>query len=259
MQTKTRKEADPSAGPGPATRIAAPACVLAGVGGQVVFTAYVLLLGLDWLPERAALPPPWPWVVDGGWLAAFALQHSGMARGGFKRAWARVLPATLDRAVYVALSGLLLLGISLTWQPLPGEPLWRLPHWFVAVALAGLVGTVAVMMPLDQRRFFGLRQVWQPDAGGSEGLRVVGPYRYVRHPLMTCTLLFLWGLPVMSPTLALLSGGLTAYILLALPLEERDLLRQFGPAYAAYRLRVPALIPWRPPAERTVHDPCTPS
>jgi protein-S-isoprenylcysteine O-methyltransferase Ste14 len=254
MQTKTRKEADPHAGTGPAVRICALVCVFAGVAGQAVFTVFVLLLGLDWLPERAALPAPWPWVVNVGWLIAFALQHSGMARGGFKRAWARVGPAGLERAVYVALSGLLLLGMSLTWQPLPGEPLWRLPAWFVTVALAGFLGTGAVLAQLDQGRFFGLRQVWQADAGGSEGLHIVGPYRYVRHPLMTCTLLFLWGLPVMSPTLALLSGGLTAYILLALPLEERDLLRQFGPAYAAYRRRVPALIPWWPPAAREVHD-----
>jgi protein-S-isoprenylcysteine O-methyltransferase Ste14 len=197
--------------------------------------------------------------VNVGWLIAFALQHSGMARGGFKQAWTRVVPAGMERAIYVVLSGLLLLGMSLTWQPLPGEPLWRLPVWFVAVALAGFLGTGAVLAQLDQGRFFGLRQVWQADAGASEGLRVVGPYRYVRHPLMTCTLLFLWGLPVMSPTLALLSGGLTVYILLALPLEERDLLRQFGPAYAAYRRRVPALFPWRPPTAREVHDASRPS
>jgi protein-S-isoprenylcysteine O-methyltransferase Ste14 len=259
MQTKTRKEADPHAGTGRAARIGAVVCVFAGVAGQAVFTVFVLLLGLDWLPERAALPGPWPWVVNVGWLTAFAAQHSGMARGGFKRAWARVGPAGLERAVYVAVSGLLVLGISLTWQPLPGEPLWRLPAWFVAVALAGFLGTGVVLAQLDQGRFFGLRQVWQADAGASEGLCVVGPYRYVRHPLMTCSLLFLWGLPVMSPTLALLSGGLTAYILLALPLEERDLLRQFGPAYAAYRRRVPALLPWWPPAARAVHDASRPS
>ena len=71
---------------------------------------------------------------------------------------------------------------------------------------------------------------------------------------MTCTLLFLWGQPVMPPELALLNGGLTCYILLALPLEERDLRRQFGAAYDDYRRRVPALIPWRKPAPRLIHD-----
>jgi protein-S-isoprenylcysteine O-methyltransferase Ste14 len=255
MQTKTPNPAAAPAATGLAVRITGPVCVLVGVSGQAVFTGFVLLLGLDWLPDRAALPAPWLWVVNVGWLAVLAVQHSGMARAGFKRAWARVVPARLERAVYVAVSGLLVLGISLTWQPLPGEPLWRLPVWFVAVALAGFAGTGAALAQLDQGRFFGLRQT---DTGDAEGLRIVGPYRYVRHPLMACTLLFLWGLPVMSPTLALLSGGLTGYILLALPLEERDLLRKFGPAYAEYRRRVPALIPWRPPADRAVQDAASP-
>jgi methanethiol S-methyltransferase len=244
MQRKIENDSPPSL----ATRGAAVVCLLAGLGGQAVFTVFVLLLGLDLLPARAALPAPWPWAVNLGWLAAFALQHSGMARAGFKRAWAPAVPPRLERAVYVGLSGLVLGGLSLTWQPLPGEPLWRLPDWFVAVSLAGLVGTGAVLTWHDQLRFFGLRQAWQAEPAGAEPLRGVGPYRYVRHPLMSCTLLFLWGLPVMSPTLALLSGGLTGYVLLAIQLEERDLRRQFGAAYDEYRRRVPALIPWRPPA-----------
>jgi protein-S-isoprenylcysteine O-methyltransferase Ste14 len=76
---------------------------------------------------------------------------------------------------------------------------------------------------------------------------LVGPYRFVRHPLMACLLVFLWAQPVMTPTLALLSGGLTVYILIGVLLEERDLLRRFHPDYAIYRRRVPALIPWRRP------------
>jgi protein-S-isoprenylcysteine O-methyltransferase Ste14 len=243
MQRKTENDGELSA----ATRWAAVLGILMGLGGQGVFTVFVLLLGLDLLPERPALPGPWPWVVDLCWLAVFALQHSGMARDDFKRAWARIVPPRLERAVYVGLSGLLLLGLSLTWQPLPGEPLWRLPAWVVAVSLAGILGTGVVLMQHDQFRFFGLRQAWQAGPPAAEPLRISGPYRYVRHPLMSCTLLFLWGLPVMSPTLALLSGGLTGYILLGLWLEERDLRREFGAAYDEYRRRVPALVPWRRP------------
>jgi protein-S-isoprenylcysteine O-methyltransferase Ste14 len=253
MQRKIRNEEIPGAGATATVRAAAVVCVALGVGGQAVFTLFVLLLGLDALPRPSALPSAWPWAVDVAWLVVFAAQHSGMARPGFKRRWTRVVPPALERAVYVALSGLLLLGMSLTWQPLPGEPLWRLPAWFVGVSLAGAVGTMAVCGQVDQLRFFGLRQAWRPDAA-NEPLRVTGPYRFVRHPLMTCTLLFLWGQPVMPPELALLNGGLTAYILLALPLEERDLRRQFGAAYDDYRRRVPALIPWRKPAPRAVHD-----
>ncbi len=69
---------------------------------------------------------------------------------------------------------------------------------------------------------------------------------------MVCLLVFLWAQPVMTPTLAMLSGGLTLYIVLAIPLEERDLLRRFGSAYEDYRRRVPAFIPWRRPADPAV-------
>ncbi len=226
-------------------RLVASVCAIAGLGGLVIFTAFVLLLGLDMLPERPTLSAPWAWAVNLSWLVAFGAQHSGMARAGFKRAWTRVVPPELERAIYVGFSGLLVAGLSFTWQPIPGEPLWHLPSWFVGVSLAGIAGTGAVLMWHDGPRFLGLRQAWESGPAPDEPLCVAGPYRYVRHPLMSCTLLFLWGLPVMSPTLALLSGGLTVYILLALPLEERDLRRQFGAAYEAYRSRVPALVPWR--------------
>jgi protein-S-isoprenylcysteine O-methyltransferase Ste14 len=76
-------------------------------------------------------------------------------------------------------------------------------------------------------------------------LRITGPYRWVRHPLMLGTLVFLWAQPVMPSELLLLDAGLTVYILLAIHLEERELIRKFGPAYADYRAKVPALIPWR--------------
>jgi protein-S-isoprenylcysteine O-methyltransferase Ste14 len=242
-----QRKIDKSAAPALAARVAALLCVAVGVAGQAGFMVVVLLLGLDWLPAREPLPDPWPWVVNLGWLAAFGVQHSGMARAGFKRAWARVVPESLERALYVALSGLLLAGLSLTWQPIPGEALWRLPLWVVAMSLVGALGVGAICNSFDQLRFFGLRQAWGKEAA-PERLNVEGPYRYVRHPLMSCTLLFLWGQPVMTPTLALLNGGLTVYVLLALPLEERDLVRQFGAAYESYRRRVPALIPWRRPA-----------
>jgi len=117
------------------------------------------------------------------------------------------------------------------------------------VPLAGAIGLVLVSLRFDHAGLFGLRQAWQ--AGREpppECLLVVGPYRYVRHPLMACLLVTLWAQPVLTPTLALLAGGLTAYVAIGLMFEERDLLRRFGPAYAAYRERVPALLPWRRPA-----------
>ena len=82
----------------------------------------------------------------------------------------------------------------------------------------------------------------------NQELATDGPYRFVRHPLMACLLVVLWAQPVMRADMALLAAGLSAYILLGVVLEERDLARRFGPDYDHYRHRVPALVPWRWPA-----------
>jgi protein-S-isoprenylcysteine O-methyltransferase Ste14 len=221
-------------------------CYVLALAGAGVLALQVLLLGQDRWPVRT----PWlgvsPWLVDGGWLVLFGLQHSGMARPRFKSLWMQLVPARLERSLYAALSGLLLLGMAFTWQPLPGEPFWIGPVWISAVALAAAVGLALVNVRFDHAGFFGLRQAWETTPA-PEWLLVIGPYRYLRHPLMACSLVFLWAQPILTPTLALLGGGLTVYILLGIILEERDLLRRFGPAYAAYRRRVPALVPWRWP------------
>jgi protein-S-isoprenylcysteine O-methyltransferase Ste14 len=231
-------------------------CYLLALAGAAALAVLVLLLGSG----RWTAPVPWPgvspWLVDVGWLVLFGLQHSGMARHGFKACWTRLVPARLERSLYAALSGLVLLGLALTWQPVPGGPLWTGPPWLGLVALAAALGLVLVSVRFDHFGLFGLRQAWEP-APAPERLLVLGPYRYLRHPLMACLLVFLWAQPVLSATLALLAGGLTAYILAGIILEERDLLRQFGPAYAAYRRRVPALVPWRRPAPPGVYPAVT--
>jgi protein-S-isoprenylcysteine O-methyltransferase Ste14 len=228
-------------------KLTAFVCCLVALTGAAALGVLVLLLGLHLLPEREPLPPPTPWLIDIGWLFLFGVQHSGMARRSFKRFWTTLLPDYLERSTYVAASGLLIIGLVLTWQPIEGNPLWQLPRGLVVVPLLAVAGMVAVSLRFDHLEFFSLRQVWhsgrEPDR-----LLVLGPYRYVRHPLMTCLLVFLWAQPVMTPTLLLLSGGLSVYIVLGTLLEERDLRRRFGAAYAGYRRRVPALLPWRPPA-----------
>jgi protein-S-isoprenylcysteine O-methyltransferase Ste14 len=106
-----------------------------------------------------------------------------------------------------------------------------------------------INLRFDHLGLFGLRQAWSVSpCPRFEQLCVLGPYRYIRNPLMTCLLVVLWGQPILPPTLALLSGGLSAYIAVGLVYEERNLARRFGPAYVAYRSRVPALLPWRLPA-----------
>jgi protein-S-isoprenylcysteine O-methyltransferase Ste14 len=211
--------------------------------GQLALFGLVILLGIDWF-DRDPLPSPWPWLIDIGWLVVFALQHSGMAREGFKKRWP-LISLELKRSVYVGLAGIVLLGMAGTWQPLPGEPLWRLPIWVLAIGLAAALGTGLWCLAFDPLGFLGVR----PE---DETLRIIGPYRFLRHPLMACFIVFLWAQPVMSPTLAVLSGGLTLYIVLAIPLEEGDMRRRFGSAYEEYRRRVPALIPLRKPVPPSV-------
>src|SRR3712207_2828803 len=86
-------------GTGAGVRICAALCFAAALAGQGALGLFVLLLGLDLMPERVWVPPPWPWLFNVSWLALFAAQHSGMARAGFKRTWTRVLPPALERSV----------------------------------------------------------------------------------------------------------------------------------------------------------------
>ena len=232
-----------------AARITAGACYLLALVGGGALAGRVLLLGAGFATETLSFPAPWPWAVDLTWLTLFGVQHSVMAREAFKRRWMRLVPPRLERSSYAALSGLLLLGMSLTWQPIPGLIWWHGPLILLALPLIAGAGLVLVNFHFDHAGLFGLRQAWSADRPAPpERLLVVGPYRYIRHPLMACLLGFLWLQPVMPPTLALLSGGLTLYMAVGVFFEERDLLRRFHPHYAAYRRRVPALIPWRLPA-----------
>jgi protein-S-isoprenylcysteine O-methyltransferase Ste14 len=193
-------------------------------------------------------------LVNLAWLAGFGLQHSGMARASFKQVWTKVIPPHLERSVYAAMSGLLVLGLALTWQPLDGEAWWRLPVWVVGLPLVAVLALSWIIWRFDHFGFFGLRQAWQQGRPSPpEQLLVIGPYRYVRHPMAACLLVVLWAQPVMTPTLAFLSGGLSIYSAIGLVFEERDLRRRFGTAYEAYRRRVPALVPWRLPAAPDVH------
>jgi methanethiol S-methyltransferase len=239
-------------------KVLAVVCYLVALAGVAALGGFVLLLGCGLLSPPARLPGALACLADSAWLAGFTAQHSGMARESFKRRWARVVSARLERSVYAALSGVLLLALPFVWQPLPGGAWWELPRVFVLVPLFAAAGLVLVNLRYDHAGLFGLRQAWEGAWPEEDKLLITGPYRYVRHPLMACVLVFLWAQPVMTSTLALLCGGLTGYIALGLTLEERDLLCRFGKAYAGYRRRVPALVPWRRPAPPATHPACLP-
>jgi protein-S-isoprenylcysteine O-methyltransferase Ste14 len=234
--------------------VAAVVAYLVALAGAAALALRVGALGLGLFPTDPLPSPALAWAVDLAWLVAFGVQHSGMARRPVKDFLTRFVPARLERSCYAAASGLVLLGLALTWQPLGGPVLWAAPAWLVAVPAAAGLGLAAVNLRFDHAGLFGLRQAWEA-APTPDQLLVLGPYRYVRHPLMACLLVFLWAQPVMTPTLAVLAGGLTVIILVGVRLEERDLVRRFGAAYEEYRRRVPALLPWRRPAPPSTYPP----
>jgi protein-S-isoprenylcysteine O-methyltransferase Ste14 len=168
-----------------------------------------------------------------------------MARHSFKK-WLGVL----GRSIYVATSGIVLGVLTIFWQPIPGEPSWHRPTWIVAISLLAALGILACCHWFDHVAFLGLTQAWTGNAEVRGMLQIAGPYRYVRHPLMLCLLIAIWAQPMMPMELLMLNGGMTAYILLAIDLEERDLVHEFGEEYEKYRKEVPALIPWTRPRLR---------
>jgi protein-S-isoprenylcysteine O-methyltransferase Ste14 len=219
---------------------------------------------LDAVPER---PIAEALLVDSGLLVAFALQHSGMARPSFKRWWSRIVPVWAERSTYVLLSSAALLAMFVYWEPIGGV-LWRSTGGFAYAAAIGLnaLGWLVLLYAtflIDHFELFGLAQVWRRWTGAADRgpqFHTPGLYRYVRHPIYVGWLLIVWAAPAMTAAHLLFALGTTAYILIGIRLEERDLIDTFGERYREYRGHTPMLVPGAPkaaaklrlPAEGTV-------
>jgi len=189
-------------------------------------------------------------LIDLGLLALFAVQHSVMARPGFKRLWTRVVPEPAERSTYVLFSSLALIAMFALWQPLGGtvwsiaDPLGRaIAYGLFAFGWALVLVATFLINHFD---LFGLRQVWLYFRGKPYtplGFVTPGPYKLVRHPLYVGWLFAFWATPEMTTAHLVFAVMTTAYILIAIQLEERDLVRHLGARYAAYRREVPMLIP----------------
>lgn len=188
--------------------------------------------------------------IDAGLLTLFAVQHSVMARKWFKDWWTRIVPKPVERSTYVLFSSVALILLFVLWRPLGGL-IWSVEDPIGRVVLRSLFafGWALILYStflINHFDLFGLRQVWRSLRGQpEEELRFTtpGPYQLVRHPLYVGWLFAFWMTPVMTFAHLLFSVATTAYILLAIQFEERDLVRQFGDRYRDYRRSVPMLIP----------------
>jgi methanethiol S-methyltransferase len=189
--------------------------------------------------------------IDLGLLALFAVQHSVMARPAFKRWWTRLVPESAERSTYVLFSSLALILLFAYWQPLGGT-VWNMTSSAGVITMyslfaAGWALLLYVTFLIDHFDLFGLRQVWLTLRGKPYStVPFVTPwlYRQVRHPLYIGWLMIVWATPVMTVSHLVFAAMCTAYILVAIQFEERDLIH-FHPEYAEYKRRVPMLLPFR--------------
>ena len=188
--------------------------------------------------------------IDVALLGLFAVQHSVMARKWFKDAWTRVVPPPVERSTYVLFSSLALILMFWQWRPLGGE-VWSVENAAGRLILYALFafgwGLVLVSTFLiNHFDLFGLRQVWLHLKGQPYTMlrfRTPGPYRLVRHPLYVGWFFAFWMTPTMTLSHLLFAVATTAYILIAIQFEERDLVREHGASYEEYRRRVPMVVP----------------
>jgi methanethiol S-methyltransferase len=183
-------------------------------------------------------------------LALFAVQHSVMARPAFKRVLVRFIPIAAERSTYVLASSLALTAVFVFWQPMGGV-VWNVQHpagravLFAGFAFGWLLVLVTTFL-INHFDLFGLRQVWCYFRDRAcEPLTFVtpGPYKLVRHPLYVGWFFAFWCTPVMTVAHLVFAVLTTAYILMAIQLEERDLVTYHGQDYVDYRKRTPMIIP----------------
>jgi protein-S-isoprenylcysteine O-methyltransferase Ste14 len=233
------------------------AALIYGLASYLVFSlsfAYpVAFIGNHWVPKSIDVGSEsglaQSILIDVVLLGVFAIQHSVMARPAFKRWWTTIIPASCERSTYVLISSLLLILILWQWRPI-ATTIWRvegLPAVILtAICWIGWLIALASTYLIDHLELFGLRQLL--DALSGAAARVTSfktplLYGLVRHPLMLGFLLAFWATPHMTAGHLLFAVMMTAYILVGVRLEERDLVAQFGATYEQYRQRVPMLMP----------------
>lgn len=183
-------------------------------------------------------------------LGIFAMQHSVMARPGFKRWWTRVVPKPVERSTYVLLASLALILLFWQWRPIT-DVVWQVENAIARYVLWALflLGWATVLVGtflINHFDLFGLRQVYLYQRGKEYtelGFGTPFLYKIVRHPIMLGFIIAFWSTPVMTVGHLMFAIATTAYILIAIQLEERDIVSIHGTSYEEYRKQVSMLLP----------------
>ena len=236
--------------------------ILALTYGMLAYTFFagsflyaVLFVGNVWVSKTidsgTEAPLATTIAIDLALLGVFAVQHSVMARKGFKRVWTRVVPVPVERSTYVVAASSALALILWQWKPIP-RVVWDVTGTPAQSLIQALfwIGWGALLLAsflVNHFELFGLAQVWNYAANRKPAMPVFKTpalYRVVRHPIYLGFVIGFWSTPKMTVGHLLFSIGTTAYILLGIYFEERDLIASYGQRYREYRQRVPMLIPF---------------
>ncbi|HXT69286.1 MAG TPA: hypothetical protein VN700_06010 [Vicinamibacterales bacterium] len=217
----------------------------AAIGGGLVFAGSLIFFAWQYMSrfdaQAAGAGVLVPTAANIGLFTVFALHHSIFARTRLKTLVSRTVSPELERSVYVWLASVLFIVVCAAWQPVEGV-VWSLTGalaWVLRGLQAGAaVLTVVTARHLDILDLAGVRQALRLPPSRPIKLDDHGPYGLVRHPIYLCWLFLVWPAPVMNGTRLVFAAVSTLYLVAAIPFEERDLHRVFGPAYAAYANKV---------------------
>lgn len=224
------------------------------LGFLATFLYLVGFVGDFVVPRSIDHGPPtavgWAIVIDVALVALFAVQHSVMARPAFKRWLTRVVPESIERSTYVLATNLVLVLLYWQWRPITAT-IWDLTAPAGRTVLWGLFWlgwaiTVASTFMVSHVDLFGLRQVylaWRAQPYSHIGFHARALYKMVRHPLMVGFVIAFWATPTMTAGHLLFAGAMNGFIVIAVQLEERDLIAALGDEYRQYRRQVPMLVP----------------